>query len=148
MGPRVRRTGAVWATLTVAALAATFAAGANGAQTVPKHSRHCGLFRSAVEWTENAQIHGQFYSYGVIRVKCRFDALLPMRVAVLTLHGATRPDGFHCSLLGPTLKAGYCYKGNLKKPSKVKWVVWAPEVDCADPNPPYTADPLPKKCHT
>lgn len=108
--------------------------------------RHCGLFQSGHEWAENAEIRGHFYSYGVIHMRCKFDAYLPMRVAVLALHGETHPFGFACTIGNAQLGDGWCHKGNVKKRATVKWVVWAPEVDCADPNPPYTPAMLPSKC--
>ena len=64
------------------------------------------------------------------------------------------PDaGFTCVVAAPTsygeaLNSGYCTKGNRHKPGKLKEVVWAPETECAIPDPPYTAETLPAKCHT
>jgi hypothetical protein len=46
------------------------------------------------------------------------------------------------------LDSGYCYKGNRKNRAGVNDVVWAPDSDFADPNPPYTPAVLPAKCKT
>lgn len=131
------------------AAALTLAASGAGATAPSGQGKHCGLFQSGREWHENAQTHGHFYSYGVHKMKCHVaghgkPASNPIIIATLGLHGERHPYGFTCTV-DPPLNSGYCYKG---KRARRKYVVWAPEADCADPNPPYTPATLPSKCHT
>ena len=115
------------------------------------HPRHCGLFRSSVKWSDAQHIQGYFYSYAVIRLQCHSKHSVarsdPSVIAVLALHGERHPYGFDCHTSGP-LHGGYCFKGRLSEPATVIDVSWAPEVDCAIPDPPYTPAKLPPKCHT
>ncbi len=125
---------------------------ANGsAARSPHHPKHCGLFRSSVKWSDARYIKGYFYNYAVIRLKCHSKHSAassdPTVIAVLALHGKRHPYGFDCHT-SPPVNGGYCFKGSLSKPATVEDVSWAPEVDCAIPDPPYTPAKLPTKCHT
>ena len=115
------------------------------------HEKHCGLFRSSVKWSDAEYIKGYYYSYNVVRLQCHSKhsvaASDPSVIAVLALHGHRHPYGFDCHVT-PVLEGGYCSKGSPSKPATVKGVSWAPEVDCAIPDPPYTPAKLPAKCHT
>jgi hypothetical protein len=140
--------GAVCLVAVSVALGALVASAA--ARSAP-HEQHCGLFRSSVKWSDAEYIKGYFYSYNVVRLQCHSKhsvaASDPSVIAVLALHGHRHPYGFDCHVT-PVLEGGYCSKGSPSKPATVKGVSWAPEVDCAIPDPPYTPAKLPAKCHT
>lgn len=142
---------------TAAAIAAIAGAGTASAAAAPRSSFHphpCGLLQAGGSWAENDHIHGHFYAYSVFHIACksRRDQYLAYRLAVLTIDGASLPPiaefkGFHCRL--GDIRSGYCYKGDLHNSAKLVFVSWAPEEDCADPNPPYTAySKLPPKCRS
>jgi hypothetical protein len=130
---------------------------ANGGANTPPKGKHCGLFRAATEWIDAEHIRGYFYSYGVTHMTCHKPHLSiesdPAVIATLAVDGIHHPYGFTCVVSGPTssgeeLHSGYCSRGNPRKPKKVKAVVWGPETECAIPDPPYTPETLPAKCHT
>lgn len=127
-----------------------------GAKTLPK-GKHCGLFRAATEWVDAEHIRGYFYSYGVAHMMCHRPRLSiasdPAVIATLAVDGSRHPYGFTCVVSVPAssgedLHSGSCFKGNPRKPKKLKAVVWGPETECAIPDPPYTPETLPAKCHT
>lgn len=131
------------------------AAEADVAASLPSGA-HCGLFQSGVEWVDAAHIKGYFYAYGVIRLSCPCGSTgatakcksIPISqnayaIAVLALHGQKHPYGFTCAV-SPPINSGYCTKGTNVK--TVQAVSWAPETDCAIPDPPYTPAALPAMC--
>jgi hypothetical protein len=135
----------VVASLAVVAFAAGGAAASPKKVTLPSGGKHCGLLSSIIEWEDAPHIKGHLYSYGVIHIKkCSEGSLIARRAL---LHYA-RPDGFTCDVSPDPVPSGYCYKGNLHKPKMLKVVSWAPETNCAIPDPPYTPATLPSKCHT
>ncbi len=128
----------------------------SGASTLPQ-GNHCGLFRAATEWVDAEHIRGYFYSYGVVHMMCHRPHLSvasdPAVIATLAVDGSRHPHGFTCVVSAPTssgedLHTGFCYKGNRRRPKRLKTVVWGPETECAIPDPPYTPETLPAKCHT
>jgi hypothetical protein len=142
--------------LGAAAVLLPAAAVGNGAPAVPK-GKHCGLFRASKQWADAEHIKGYFYSYGVVQMTCHNSHLPvasdPTVIATLAVDGVHHPYGFTCVVAAPTsygeaLNSGYCTKGNSHKPAQLKEVVWAPETECAVPDPPYTPETLPAKCHT
>lgn len=138
--------------IAAAAVALAVLAGAVGSAaasptkvTLPRGEKHCGLFTSIFEWEDAPHIKGYFYSYGAVHIKKCSQAA---HIAKLAITHVSHPSGFTCHVSPDPLPSGYCYKGNLHKPKTVKEVVWAPETDCAIPDPPYTPATLPAKCHT
>lgn len=155
-----RPTPAVWlvplATLLAAlsVVAGVRAAASAGAAT-PSGSRNCGLFHSAVTWTDSEHIKGYFYAYGVVHLTCPCGAGSPRGchepvpamngyvIAELALLGKAHPYGFTCTVSRP-VDSGYCVKGTTK--ANAVGVSWAPETDCAIPDPPYTPATMPAMC--
>jgi hypothetical protein len=135
---------AVAASLAVVAVAAGAAASPKKI-TLPRGEKHCGLFDSIFEWEDAPHIKGHLYAYGVVHIKKCSEGSRIARLAILHVH---HPSGFTCDVSPDPTPSGYCYKGNPRKLKGLKVVSWAPEVDCAIPDPPYTPAVLPAKCHT
>ncbi len=139
-------------TWTVLVPATMSGAAPSPARPTPAAGRHCGLFYSMVKWVDASHIQGHFYAYGVLHMKC----LEGFRIATLALYGQRRPSGFKCVVAAPIgsgetqekPESGSCYKGNPQKKSTLQYVSWAPETECAIPDPPYTPETLPGKCHS
>jgi hypothetical protein len=145
------------APMLVAAAVLTPSGALGGGATAAPKGRHCGLFRASRPWADAEHIKGYFYSYGVVHMECHHPRIPtasdPAVIATLAVDGTHHPYGFACVVAAPTsygeaLNSGYCTKGNPHKPAALKEVVWAPESECAIPDPPYTPETLPAKCHT
>jgi hypothetical protein len=146
-GSRSYRVGVIAAAAVTLAVLAGAAGGAAASPkvTLPRGGKHCGLLHSIIEWEDSPHIVGHLYAYGVIHIKkCSQGSLIARRALLHTPH----PSGFTCYVSPDPIPSGYCYKGNLHKPKELKVVSWAPETDCAIPDPPYTPETLPPKCHT
>lgn len=119
-------------------------------------TRHCGLFYSGVEWEDAPHIKGHYYAYGIghMTPAGRLSPCLEgYRLASLALHGKRHPSGFTCTVSAPIssdehANSGSCYKGSPRNRSKLQYVEWAPETNCAIPDPPYTPATLPSGCHS
>jgi hypothetical protein len=131
---------------------------------IGRHGKHCALVHSDEQWAEGAPspITGHWYAVGAYRMPCKGSAkvagaanLVVLALAVAPEHNSAH-DGFHCTVTAP-LNSGYCYTGSLKKAEHAvatgktptnKIVMFAPESECADPDPPYTTyETLPVMCH-
>jgi hypothetical protein len=155
---RLRPRGVGALVFTVGVLAGGIAAATNAAtglasSQLPK-ATNCGLVQSK-QWAEGAPspITGHWYSIGAYHMPCggSLGAKVLTNLALyhtLQSNSSARRFHFHCTVT-PPLNSGYCYTGSLTRPTKAtKYFAFAPESNCADPNPPYTPyETLPTICH-